>query len=264
MGGTTGVMLALSLFWLVSPAVSMESASGLDPLAVPGPPKSLNVSMATATTASLVWEPPEEPNGNLTGYTVYYYHWQQDNDRLALSCSCLCVFSPELTHTYYTYTCLSVCEINNRHLSLTVSVLCSVVMVGGETNTLELTGLQPFTTYNVSVTASTAQGEGLPITKQFTTGEAGEWPNGSLSLSLTHAHTHTHSLSFSLFLSGHVQCVYTVACPACVWGGGVYTIVITYVARMVYLTSSATNGALLTAHVSSNPPIFHQHLTLCC
>lgn len=39
---------------------------------VPGPPSSVYFPEVTETTARIVWTPPREPNGNLTGYKVAY------------------------------------------------------------------------------------------------------------------------------------------------------------------------------------------------
>ena len=62
-------------------------------------------------------------------------------------------------------------------------MLCSLelvkVEVGGGDNSFTLRKLRPFTTYNVSVLASTAVGAGPPATEEFTTEEAGEAPTFS-------------------------------------------------------------------------------------
>ena len=54
--------------------------------------------------------------------------------------------------------------------------------VAGDVNSLALTGLRPFTTYNVSVSASTADRAGPPATTEFTTEEAGKLSPLSLSV----------------------------------------------------------------------------------
>ena len=71
-------------------------------------------------------------------------------------------------------------------LLLSVCVCCSDSVeeeeVAGDVNSLTLTGLRPFTTYNVSVSARTVKGAGPPATTEFTTEEAGKLSPLSLSL----------------------------------------------------------------------------------
>ena len=73
-------------------------------------------------------------------------------------------------------------------LSCCLFVCCSDSVeeeeVAGDVNSLTLTGLRPFTTYNVSVSARTVKGAGPPATTEFTTEEAGKLSPLSLSLSV--------------------------------------------------------------------------------
>ena len=111
------VMLPLSLLSLLSCLALLGSAaadlgsgsgSGSGSAAAPSsPPRNLEVSMVTATTALVSWDPPLSPNGVVVSYNISY---QPSDGRSAASPSaagwlastafCVCVvLLNSLTHT---------------------------------------------------------------------------------------------------------------------------------------------------------------------
>lgn len=47
------------------------------PFAVPSNPYNLSAQEVTSTTIKLSWHVPDEPNGRLDGYRIYYIHQNQ-------------------------------------------------------------------------------------------------------------------------------------------------------------------------------------------
>jgi len=114
----------------------------------------VNFSLSSSSdpgTITGVWLSPDPPNGIITGYTVS------------------CVSSA--TQTYP---------------EIPTSVAQSPVMVDGDTLMTDITGLDPYTSYDCSVTASTSIGQGPASTDTVQTAQASELRSFRLEMDLAH------------------------------------------------------------------------------
>ena len=48
---------------------------------VPGPPKDLKVTTTSVRSVRLTWSPPDQPNGKITYYKIYYVKNNEDLDK---------------------------------------------------------------------------------------------------------------------------------------------------------------------------------------
>lgn len=167
-------------------------------LTVPGPPKSLDVSVIGSTHFMMQWVEPDDPNGVIVGYHMSYQssEWKKPQYsclQFAFTClsmhavrplnvacfakSCWFVTIPWLTwksSTVFvgcrlscTYFCISVDNLNLGRLQywgFTADANATMA---------RLTGLNPNTTYRVYLAAATAVGTGENIFIDATTALSG-------------------------------------------------------------------------------------------
>ena len=161
------------------------------------PPQNVTVSNVTASSVTLTWSPPTEPNGIIVQYTIHY----SENGTLAM----------QVRHKKPKKGCL-ILHVLSLHLTLDLNApnVCCILKTipvstlpttgsPGSAHSYTLGGLVGGANYTLWMTSSTWQGDGGVHSVPFTLAlpEDGQWHTHMERHARTRAHTHTRTHTYA-------------------------------------------------------------------